>query len=153
MRKKVIAIGNRIMGDDGIGIAIAEYLKEFMVRSGFEVIIGETDIEYCLSLIESGDFIIILDAVYSGLEPGTVNIMSIKEAVERSKRRCSQHEPNLLLWLDIYGIEVKGAVIGIEAETIELNWGLSDTLEKIFPLVCESVIDKIKYVLKEGSYA
>lgn len=142
-----------MMGDDGIGITIAEYLKELLAKSGFEVIVGETDVEYCLSFIKQGDFIIILDAVYSGLEPGTVNVMSIKEAVERSRRCCSQHEANLLLWIDIYGIEVKGAVIGIEVDRIELSWGLSNTLEKIFPLVCENVMDKIKYVSEEGSYA
>lgn len=153
MNKKVIAIGNRMMGDDGIGIAVAEYLREFFVNDGFEVIIGETDVEYCLRSIEPGDFIIVLDGAYSGLEPGTISVMSIEEAVERSLKCNSQHEPNLLQWLDIYGIEVSGAVIGIEVYKIELNWGLSQSLGVIFPLVCKSVKDKIKYVLEVGCNA
>lgn len=142
-----------MMGDDGIGIAIAEHLEGFLSESGFQIVIGETDIEYCLSFIKPGDFIIILDAAYSGMKPGTVSIMSVKEAIERSRRVFSQHEPNLLMLLEVYGIEVKGAVIGIEAAEIELKWGLSKTLQDALPSICDRVKNKIKYVLEEGSYA
>lgn len=141
------------MGDDAIGLSVAEQLEDFLVEAGFEVVLGETDFEYCLRTIKKGDFIIILDAAYSGAEPGTVRYMSIEEALMRCRRCNSQHESNLLLWLNVYGLEVKGAVLAIEIYKIEPNWGLSHAMQEILPTVCERVKDKIISILGEGYHA
>lgn len=141
------------MGDDAIGLSVAEQLEDFLVESGFEVVLGETDVEYCLRTIKKGDFIIILDAACSGETPGTVRLIPIEEAMMRCGRCNSQHEANLLLWLNIYGIEIKGAVLAIEIYDIEPNWGLSRAMEEILPIVCERVKDKIIFILGEGYHA
>jgi hydrogenase maturation protease len=44
---KVIGIGNRLMMDDGITIAILENLKNNLDSMGIEVIIRETDFQFC----------------------------------------------------------------------------------------------------------
>lgn len=142
-----------MMGDDSIGLLVAEQLEDFLVKGGFEVVIGETDIEYCLGAVNKGDFIIILDAAFSGAEPGTVNLMSMEEAIMRCRRCNSQHESNLLFLLNMYGIEVEGAVLAIEVYKVEPKWGLSQALEEILQIVCERVKDKIIYILGEGYHA
>ena len=58
MNVKLIAIGNKIMGDDRIGPLVAEHLEKFLSQLGIEVVIGETDIGYCLSKINEKDMII-----------------------------------------------------------------------------------------------
>lgn len=72
MDMKLIAIGSRIMGDAGAAIAAAEELYDELVVEGVQVIIGETDVGYCLSCIKEGDIIIILDASIGERPWGTV---------------------------------------------------------------------------------
>lgn len=147
MGKKLIAIGNRLMGDDGIAIYLAEYMKTFFEDMGYEVIIGETDTSYCLSRINADDFIIILDASCCGLKPGSVSMITLKEAVSRVRKCYSQHECSIIKYLDIYDIDVTGVVIGIEVNQIEFKWELSDVMKDLFPQICEQVKDAIIKIL------
>lgn len=137
------------MGDDGVGIKVAEYLMEYFVESGLEVIIGETDVGYSLSHIEKGDFLIILDASYYGLDIGTVSIMPLKEAINKRKKCYTQHQTSLIKWLDIYNIKVTGVVVGIEVQDVRLKLGLSHSIEKIFPKICIDVKKSIQWILED----
>jgi hydrogenase maturation protease len=56
---KCIAIGNRIMGDDSIGIRVTQEILPSLKKDKIEVIFGETDVDYALSKIEDGDFLFI----------------------------------------------------------------------------------------------
>ena len=49
MAKKVIAIGNRLMMDDAVGVVILEKIKNILEDKGIETIIGETDVDFCFS--------------------------------------------------------------------------------------------------------
>lgn len=147
MGKKLIAIGNRLMGDDGVAIYLAEHMKTFFEDIGYEVIIGETDTSYCLSKINTGDFIVILDALYRGLKPGSVSMITLKEAVSRIRQCYSQHECSIIKYLDIYDIDVTGVLIGIEVNQIEFKWELSDVMKDLFPQICEQVKDAIIKIL------
>jgi hydrogenase maturation protease len=52
------------------------------------VIIGETDVPYCLNEIRPDDFLIIIDAVMQGNEPGSVVVFPLRDAVtSRGKLR------------------------------------------------------------------
>lgn len=150
---KVIAIGNRVMGDDGVGIEVAEYLREFFIENGLEVIIGETDIGYSLSHINAGDFVIILDASYKGGNIGDISVMSLREAMSRREKFYTQHQPSLIKWLYIYKIKVTGVVIGIEVKDVCLKLGLSHGIKEIFPQICMEVKKIIQWILEEEYYA
>ena len=54
---KVFGIGNILLCDDGIGVRVAENLKEEIEALGddIEVIIGKTDVLYCINKIEEDD--------------------------------------------------------------------------------------------------
>ena len=150
---KVIAIGNRIMGDDGVGIEVAEYLRGFFIENGLEVIIGETDIGYSLSRINAEDFVIILDASYKGGNIGDVSVIPLREAMSRREKFYTQHQPNLIKWLYIYKIKVTGVVIGIEVKDVCLKLGLSPRIKEIFPEICMEVKKIIQWILEEEYYA
>ncbi|RDU22534.1 hydrogenase maturation protease [Anaerosacchariphilus polymeriproducens] len=151
MAVKCIAIGNRIMGDDGIGIIIVENLYDRLRRKKIEIIYGESDIEYVLDFIEDGDFIFILDAAYYGKSPGTVTFVSINDRPIFYQEIFSQHQPNLLSYLrnlgKYYNKEVEGYFIGIEIEKIDFGFDISNNLnkqlihicEKIYQFICEKV--------------
>jgi hydrogenase maturation protease len=63
---KAIAIGNPLMGDDGIALKVAEQLSDSLEKLGVEVIIGETDIDYCISRIDENDKLIVIDGSCRG---------------------------------------------------------------------------------------
>lgn len=153
MSIKVIAIGNRIMGDDGVGIEVAEHLRGFFIENGLEVIIGETDVGYSLSHIKAGDFIIILDASYREGNIGDVSVIPLREAMSRKGKFYTQHQPSLIKWLYIYKIKVTGVVIGIEVKDVYLKLGLSPKIKEVLPQICMEVKKIIQCILEEEYYA
>lgn len=132
MSLKLFAIGNRIMGDDAIAIHIAQKLEESFKDFGVEVIIGETDFEYCLSKIKEEDYIIIVDSTYFGIKPGTVTVNSLKDI---SRLNCnnslfSQHSYSLIGMIEFFYKSIDGIVIGIEGSKFDFSLSLSKILEE-----------------------
>ena len=149
MAVKCIAIGNRIMGDDSVGIKVLEIISSQLEFNKMEVIYGETDIDYSLSQIENGDFIFILDSTYSNIEPGKVTFTPISKIKKVVKQQVySQHQPNLLNEIMIYKKLIRGFVIGIEINEIDFSLELSDILNNKLSYICEEVCSFILNELK-----
>ena len=141
---KVIGIGNRIMGDDAIGVMLAEDLKESLEKLGIEVIIGETDVDYCLSFVEEEDFLFIIDATLYGLEPGTLTIEEIKKEKLYSKEEYSQHQISLVKLISICDIRnVSGYILGIEVVDVDFGIELSPVINDKFNDIKNKVYDFI----------
>lgn len=146
MAVKCIAIGNRIMGDDSIGIKVVEALSTQFIKKNIEVVLGETDIDYALSKIEDGDLLFILDSTYFNIVPGTVTFTPIKEAYIQYQQVYSQHQPSLIQLLNIYKKSVDGYIIGIEVSEIHFSLELSDILKEKFSNICDKVSDFIHHI-------
>ena len=133
MDMKVVGIGNRIMGDDAIGVMIAEDLKEELEKLGVEVIIGETDVDYCLSFIEEGDLLFIVDATLYGLEPGTLTIEEIDKDNVYTQEEYSQHQISLVKLIGICNIKnISGYILGIEVVDVDFGIELSPLVKEKF---------------------
>ncbi len=146
MKKRLFAIGNPIMMDDGIGIVVAEEIRDWLEPRGVEIIIGETDTDYCMSLIKQDDFIIIIDATYLNNKPGCVTSCPIRELNDDYKSGYSQHEMSLLKGLTMYGKKVSGYFIGIEIDKIQFGCELSETLRIQLRSICEKVKAEIQKI-------
>jgi len=144
---KVIAIGNRLMSDDGIALEVAERIGVDIESLGIEVVIGETDFEYCLKMINNNDFIIIIDSIFSGLELGTVTLTSMDNSDNFLSANSSQHDISLVHMLKAHKEGIRGFIIGIEVRNIE--FGLKPTTELLSHLdrICEEVINKVIIIL------
>lgn len=139
MALKCIALGNRLMGDDAIGIYVAEALEPLLKQEGIQVILGETDVYYALNQITEGDYLIIMDASCFNTSVGSVTKYSLKELPMTSNNSYSLHQPSLLSLIGSYYKLVNGIVIGIEADKIEFTLGLSEGLKSLFPSICQEV--------------
>jgi hydrogenase maturation protease len=139
MNIKVIAIGSRIMGDDGVAIEAAERLRNELVAEGVKVIIGETDVEYCLGCIDEGDFIIILDAAISGRPWGAVWHLPLNHDLIDYGERQFQHDADLLSILKTKEMLLSGLLICIEAADITQRWGLSEAILSQLPRICHEI--------------
>lgn len=144
MKIKCIAIGNRIMGDDSIGVKVLEKLSSELEKERIEVIFGETDFDYALSKIDDRDLLFIIDSTYFDIDPGTVTFTPIEKAMTKHQKQIySQHQPSLINLLKTYKKSVEGYIIGIEVEEIHFSLDLSDILKEKFLSICEEIYEFI----------
>src|SRR5262245_6447568 len=68
----VIGLGNPLMGDDGLGIAVLERLRtEYVLPAEVELVEGGTWGLNLLPVIEVAESLILIDAIDTGVAPGT----------------------------------------------------------------------------------
>lgn len=136
---KAIGIGNRLMMDDGIAIAVLENLKNNLESMGIEVIIGETDFQFCFHQLKEDDFVIILDAAYSGEVAGSIHLYRLEEAITAYGETNSQHDMSVFDLMRLYSKPLKGCFIGIEVAEAGFGCELSEALKDIFNEICLEV--------------
>ncbi len=146
---KVIGIGNRVMGDDGISLYVLEKIQNeiLSLKTDIEVIIGETDFVYCLNKINYDDFVIIIDSSYLGLETGKVTLISFDEFPKVLNYPAAQHDINLVNMIINYKSCLRGYVIGIEIFEIDYSLNISEALNARFEDICEDVINAVKSII------
>lgn len=143
MTKKVIAIGNRLMQDDGVALEVGERIKDIMDDREIEVIIGETDVDFCLQNILPGDEVYIMDSTYYGIAPGSITFSNLNGKKDRNYFSATMHGFNLLDMLTIYRKKISVFFIGIEIDSIEMGEGLSAGLLGKIDDICTHIIKLI----------
>ncbi len=146
---KVIGIGNRFMMDDGIAIKVLENIKNRLESMRIEVIIGETDFQFCFHMLRKDDFVIILDAAYSGTVPGNIHIYNLQEAITGYGQTNFQHDMSILDLMRLYSKRLKGNLIVIEIAKTEFGYELSEVLKDKFNGICAEVERIICEIVKE----
>ena len=120
MRNTVIGIGNLLRADDGVGIHVAQRLKE--KRPDIEVVDMSTTSIELLEFIRGRDNVVVIDAIKTGAEPGTVHRITPHEPMSSSF--TSSHNLNLscilMLGWKLYREEMpkKLVILAVEAEDI-----------------------------------
>lgn len=146
---KAVGIGNRLMMDDGIAIAVLENIRNKLEPMGIEVIIGETDFQFCFHQLKEDDFVIILDAEYSGAEAGSIHLCELQEAVASYGKTDSQHDMSIFDLMRLYSRPLKGYLIGIEAAEAGFGCELSEALKGRFNVICIEVERIICEIVKK----
>lgn len=146
---KIIGIGNRVMGDDGIGLKVLDKIENTLkaLNQEIEVIIGETDFIYCLNKINDNDIVIIVDSTYLGFKPGRVTLFSFDQANKYTPNTASQHQLSLVNMIARYKSSIKAYIIGIEVFDVDFTLSISYKLKYIFSDICNDVLSKIQLVL------
>lgn len=144
---KIIAVGNRFMKDDGIAIEVIEELKLKFPDDKVEIIIGETDCSACFYSLDDNDFVIILDALCTGEEPGSVFVYSLADLMTKSLSFYMQHDMSIIDFMKLYDKQFKGYFIGIEIAKIDFEDKLSPILQDKLPLICCEIEKTIKNMI------
>ena len=130
MSLKIFGVGNPLMRDDGIGVAVSKLLDPPSDATVFQ---GEIFVEDCLSNIEEGDTVIILDAVQFAEPVGKVITIPFEACKRYFPPKAFCHDASLLYML-LYGEQnVSGFLIGIQAAEIAFSEGLSPVLINHLP--------------------
>ena len=149
-RAAVYGIGNILLGDDGVGPAVARFLASNYTFDPGVVVedLGTPSLSLPGYLIDH-DFVIFVDAVKSNERPGTVLTFTRDEitAVEPGIR-ISPHEPSIndaLILLDFAGQAPRDVVlIGVVPETLDGGTELSADVAAAVPRAAQAVMDALK---------
>lgn len=129
----VIGLGNPLMGDDGLGIAALERLREqWDVPAEVELVDGGTWGMNLLPVIESAGRVLLIDAITVGARPGTVVVIPRARLPRYLATKISPHDVDLR---DVLALaELRGTLpeqtvaMGLEPARVELASELSDAV-------------------------
>lgn len=148
MSIKVIALGNVLMKDDGVGIEVARMIQKKLYSKKIEVVFGETDISYSISKVKEDDFIFVIDAASYGKNPSEVSSISINSFAS-SEKEGFQHSYSFLDLVKLYYPNIKGRIYGIEVHEVGFGVGLSLTLENKLDFISEEILKDIEETLED----
>ena len=152
-RLVVLGIGNPIMKDDGIAIRVAQHIKPRIADKNVEVVIGETDVSYCMDSLSDEDLLVVLDAMYIGEEPGRVRLIPLDKAVSCQIKPYSAHDLNILDAIAAEFPGIKGYLIGIEPAVVGIGFELSNYLRIRFDRICSDVEKLLQMIMEEEKNA
>lgn len=143
MRTLILALGNELMKDDGVGLKAGRILLE----KGYNVLEVGTDIFRLANHYSGEERLIIIDAILSDkLEPGEIIHLEGEEVFEKLKGEIrSAHFMGvidglkLLMVLDERLAKADIHLVGIVAKEIDLGMELSGEVERALPRVVELV--------------
>jgi hydrogenase maturation protease len=143
---KIIAVGNDLYGDDGIGKAVISELIQMPEMKDIEMIDGNTDALGLIDHFENTGHVIIIDAAQMGEKPGTVKVFNKDNAKLNIKMdHLTVHGISLAETFDIAQtvdkLPEKVTIIGVEPQNIGITEKLSDTAKQSIPNIISHIIN------------
>jgi hydrogenase maturation protease len=136
----IIGIGNEYRGDDAIGLIVARRLKGRLPDSS-TVLEQSGEGAALMEAWRGVETVIIIDAVISGAEPGTIRRLDAKtQSLPKDAFRCSTHAFGVAEAIELsraMGELPRSLIVyGIEGKNFAAGVGLSPEVEKA---ACEAV--------------
>ena len=91
-RTLVACIGNSLIADDALGCVVYDRLKEVRLPEGVRVESLELGGMRLLDILDGEDFLLVVDAVQFGTEPGTVHVLDWQELPEVAGLPVTSHD-------------------------------------------------------------
>jgi hydrogenase maturation protease len=138
----LVGIGNTDLGDDGLGVKLAEAVR---TAGHADVVIAETTPESWIRTASFGfDNVLLLDAVQLGAEPGGAVLLDASQ-IESRFPQVSTHKLSLGLLaklLQSYGPRVW--LLGVQPETLKQGAGLSAPVAKTVEALQKLLVEVLK---------
>lgn len=140
----VLGVGNILLTDEGVGVRVVEALEgRYRIPEGVEVMDGGTAGMELLSSIAACDHLILVDAVNTGAEPGTLARLDDGQVPALFKTKISPHQlgiSDLLGVLTVTGempgrMTLFGVVPYCLDTTIELSPAMVPKVDELLALV------------------
>lgn len=132
----VLCVGSSLMGDDGVGLAVLERLRDGWTLDGAELVDGGTWGMNVLPAIESAERLLLVDAIRAGKEPGAVVRLDGDEIPRFFATKLSPHQIDLkevLALAELRGTLPEVVALGVEPGRVELSTELSPEVEGALP--------------------
>jgi hydrogenase maturation protease len=137
---KIFAVGNSFYGDDGIGAAVLDEIRQNDHFPGADLVDVHTDALALLDHLVGGETNVIVDAAQMGLEPGAaVGFRPDEVRMKIKSDHLSMHGFGLAEAFDLAGqlgrMPEDVLIVGVEPARVEINRGLSDAVQQAVPRV------------------
>jgi hydrogenase maturation protease len=145
-RTVVIGIGNAFRGDDAAGREVAKRVQE-RVPGELDVVVCELEPTRLIDAWEGAELAVLVDAVSSGAEPGTVHRLdATSEPLLSREFRSSTHAlgigETIELARAIGRLPSRVVVFGVEGEAFGSGTGLSAPAEEGVERAVELVLEE-----------
>lgn len=147
MKTLVLAIGNKLLSDEGAGLHVLKALQKTHPETEDTLYLDGGTLSFTLAgAVSDADNLIVIDAAQLHSQPGTVNCM-VNEQMDAFLGACkrSVHEIGLLDLLDISrlteSLPRQRALIGIQPDIIDWGDSLSEQVEKAVPQAVQHAIE------------
>jgi len=140
----IIGVGNEHRRDDAVGLVVARRLKE-AVPEHVRVLEESGDAAALMESWKDADTVILIDAVRSGTEPGTLHRLDAHtQPIPTRFFHCSTHAFGVAEAIELARalsqLPSRVIVYGIEGKTFEAGQGLSPEVEKATQEVVERAL-------------
>ena len=147
-RVLILGLGNLLLGDEGVGVQVAEELKGLELPNGVAVVEGGTGGLGLIGLMEEYQKVIIVDAADMGCPPGrVVRFTPLEAQLKTAEAPLSLHQIGLGEVLALAeALEVAPAelvIIGIQPSRVEMGAGLSPEVERAIPKIIRIILDEL----------
>lgn len=142
----VLGLGNVLMGDDGLGPAVARAFEaEYLVEPAIEIVdLGTPGLDLLPWLIDA-DRIILVDTVKSDRPPGTVIVYDKADIMRHAPmQRVGPHDPGVkdaLFALEFAGRAPREVtLIGVVPQTTAMAVDLSSAVQSAVPAAIAEIV-------------
>ena len=131
----VIGLGNPLMGDDGLGILVAQRLQEeWILPPEVQVLDGGTWGMNLLPIIDESEELLLIDAINQDMPPGTQIVLAREEIPRALALKLSPHQIDLsevIALAELRGtLPARMTALGLQPERIEFGAPLSPAIER-----------------------
>jgi hydrogenase maturation protease len=142
----VLGIGNVLLGDEGVGVAVVDALDKAVLPAGVETLDGGTGGFLLIEPLQAADRVILVDATIDGAPTGTVRRLRPRYAKDYP-RTLTAHDIGLKDLLDAFYLMGRVPEVTLFAVSIdplqELGINLSPALREMVPQIALMVLDEI----------
>ena len=143
----VLGVGNILLRDEGIGVRVVEAMEEMELPSGVELYDGATAGFDLLDVIAERQKVIVIDAVESTEEPGTIMRLTLDELDTQRPSELSMHDVAITETFALAGqlgtAPREVVVIGVVPRVVGYGLELSEEVGTAVPRVIEAVLAEI----------
>jgi hydrogenase maturation protease len=144
----VIGLGNPLMGDDGLGLAALERLRDrWVLPPEVELVDGGTWGLALLPVIEQARHLVFLDAIATGAAPGTPVVVPRARLPRYLATKVSPHQVDLgdvVALAELRGtLPAETVAVGLEPQRVEFGVGLSALIAERLDALVDAVVRQL----------
>jgi hydrogenase maturation protease len=149
----VVGVGNEYRRDDGVGLAVAALLRD-RVPAGVEVVGCELEPSRLLDAWQGAQAALVVDAVRSGAEPGTLHRFDagrspVPAAVFRSSTHAFGVGEAVELARALGTLPRRVVVFGVEGSEFAAGQGLTSRVEAAVEPAATAMLNELEQLLRE----